>query len=259
MESSAEMELLETLVKHIEPKPSWYVTVSGKDAEIVTNFSPPLIFPNNCNYEIACCSVETFYSFPNIDQSNNSFKISVDGGKKWIKLQVPVGCYEIKSINSTVQKLLEKQFSKKSKYIYISPNRSTLKCEITLEKDVQVDFRGADGSLRNVLGFDGKLYKGAGSFESEHVVHILRINSIFVHCDVVTLARKNGITSPVIYNFFPNVPPGYKIVSRPKNLIYIPLSLDVINRMRVWLTDQNDNLLDLRGEQLTVTFHLKAC
>lgn len=54
-------------------------------------------------------------------------------------------------------------------------------------------------------------------------------------------------------------PPGYKIVSRPKNLIYIPLSLDVINRMRVWLTDQNDNLLDLRGEQLTVTFHLKAC
>ena len=72
MESSAEMELLETLVKRIEPKPSWYVTVNGKDTEIVTNFSPPLTFPHNCNYEIACCSVETFYSFPNIDQKNNS-------------------------------------------------------------------------------------------------------------------------------------------------------------------------------------------
>ena len=91
------------------------------------------------------------------------------------------------------------------------------------------------------------------------MVHILRINSIFVHCDVVTMARKNGITSPVIYNFFPNVPPGYKIVSRPKNLIFIPLSLNVINRMRVWLTDQHDNLLDLREEELTVTFHIKVC
>ena len=154
MGSSAEMELLETLVKQNEPKPSWYVTISGKDAEIVTNFSPPLTFPNNCNYEIACCSVETFYSFPNIDQKNNSFKISVDGGKKWIKLQVPVGCYEIKSINSTVKKLVEKQFGKKTNYICISPNRNTLKCEITLEKDVEIDFRGVDGSLRNVLGFD---------------------------------------------------------------------------------------------------------
>ena len=259
MGSSPEMDLLGTLVKRTEPKPSWYLTVSGINADINTNFSPPISLPNGCNYEIACCSVETFYSFPNIDRENNSFKISVDGGVKWSKLQVPVGCYEIKSINSTVKKLVEKQFEKKSKEICILPNRNTLKCEITLGKDVQIDFRGVDGSLRTVLGFDEKVYKGAGTFESEHVVHILRINSIFVHCDVVTLARKNGITSPVIYNFFPNVPPGYKIVSRPKNLIYIPLSLDVINRMRVWLTDQNDNLLDLRGEQLTVTFHLKAC
>ena len=259
MESLTEMELLETMVKRTEPKPSWYVTVSGSNADIETNFSPPLTFPNGCNYEIACCSVETFYSFPNIDNENNSLRISIDGGVKWSTIKIPVGCYEIKAINSTVKRLMEKEFGTKSKDICISPNRNTLRCEISLGKDVQIDFRGADGSLRKVLGFDEKVYEGAGTFESEDVVHILRINSIFVHCDVVTMARKNGITSPVVYNFFPNVPPGYKIVSRPKNLIYIPLSLNVINRMRVWLTDQNDNLIDLRGEELTVTFHIKAC
>ena len=259
MESLTEMELLETMVKRTEPKPSWYVTVSGSNADIETNFSPPLTFPNGCNYEIACCSVETFYSFPNIDNENNSVRISIDGGVKWSTIKIPVGCYEIKAINSTVKRLMEKEFGTKSKDICISPNRNTLKCEISLGKDVQIDFRGVDGSLRKVLGFDEKVYEGAGTFESEDVVHILRINSIFVHCDVVTMARKNGITSPVVYNFFPNVPPGYKIVSRPKNLIYIPLSLNVINRMRVWLTDQNDNLIDLRGEELTVTFHIKAC
>ena len=268
MESLPEMELLRTMVKQTEPKPSYYVTVTGRHSDIVTTFSPPLEFPSDCDYEMACCSIETFYSFPNIDKTNNSMRVSVDGGKKWLVIEIPIGSYEIRAINSTVKKLIEKEkkesSGKKSSSpskgsLCISSNRNTLRCELTLDKDVQVDFRGSNGSLRSVLGFEEKLYKGAGTFESEQIVNILRINSIFVHCDVITQSRKNGVASPVIYNFFPNVSPGYKIVNRPKNLIYLPLSLNVISQMRVWLTDQNDNLIDLRGEELTITLHIKAC
>ena len=269
MESLPEMELLRTMVKRTEPKPSYYVTVTGRQSNIVTTFSPPLDFPSDCDYEIACCSVETFYSFPNIDKTNNSMRVSVDGGVEWLVIEIPVGSYEIRAINSTIKKLIEKKRKsgegKKSvttttlNSLCISPNRNTLRCEMSLDRNVQVDFRGSDGTLRSVLGFEEKLYNGPGTFESEQIVNILRINSIFVHCDVITQSRKNGVTSPVIYNFFPNVSPGYKIVNRPKNLIYLPLSLSVISQMRVWLTDQNDNLIDLRGEELTITLHIKAC
>lgn len=259
METSAELELLKKLVKSTEPKPSWYITVSGKSSEIITTFSPPLSFPSGCSYQIACCGVETYYSFPNIDDTNNSMKISVDEGKTWIVLRIPTGCYEIQAINSSLQRLIEDKAGGKKRILCISPNRNTLKCELSLKEKIQVDFRGSDGTLRSVLGFDEKIYKGPARFESEHIVNILRVNSIFIHCDVVTSSRKNGVTSPVIYNFFPNVSPGQKIVSRPRNLIYLPLSLNLISQMTVWMTDQNDKLLDLREEELTITFHIKAC
>ena len=114
---------------------------------------------------------------------------------------------------------------------------------------------GDKGSLRSVLGFDEKIYKD-GTHESEHIVNILRV---ILHCDVISLSRKNGIDSPIIYSFFPNVSPGQKIVDRPKKLIYLPLTLSVISQMTVWLTDQDDEPLDIRGEELTITLHIRAC
>jgi hypothetical protein len=68
----------------------------------------------------------------------------------------------------------------------------------------------------------------------------------------------NGSQSPTLYSFYPNVSPGYKIVERPNpSLIYYPLSRHDISRMRVWLTDQNNNLIDLRGETITIRIHVR--
>ena len=110
MESLREMELLKTIVKQSESKPpGYYVTITGRKSEIITSFSPPLSFPNDHVFEMACCSVETFYSFPNIDKTNNSMRISLDGGKKWLVIEIPTGSYEIRAINSAVKKLIEKK------------------------------------------------------------------------------------------------------------------------------------------------------
>ena len=79
-----------------------------------------------------------------------------------------------------------------------------------------------------------------------------------VHCDIIVGSRVNGIESPIIYNFFPNVAPGVKIVSKPLNPIYLPITVDVISHMTCWLTDQDGEPLDLRGEKLTITFHIRA-
>ena len=95
--------------------------------------------------------------------------------------------------------------------------------------------------------------------ESEHIVNILSVNSILVHCDVIESSHLNGIEAHVIYTFFPDATPGDKIISIPRHLIYIPLKLNVISRMTCWVTDQTGKELDLQGEELTLTFHLKAC
>ena len=68
-----------------------------------------------------------------------------------------------------------------------------------------------------------------------------------------------GTQTPVVYNFFPNAAPAQKILEAPRNLIYRPMTVDVISTFSVWLTDQDGEHLDLRGEKLTIRFHLCEC
>jgi len=91
----------------------------------------------------------------------------------------------------------------------------------------------------------------------------MRVNSIFVHTDVIGSTYVNGSQTPVIYSFFPNTPPGGKppggkIIVQPSVLIYLPVSLSVISRLTSWLTDQENRPLNLREEELTIKYHLRC-
>ena len=250
-------EHLQKLVEHAKPKPTFSIIVSGKSSRVQTHFNPPLVFPDvpSCYYEMALFKLETYYSFPNIDATNNCVKVRV--GDVWKTLKIPVGCYEIGAINRELQRLIVDVGGEKDKVI-LSPNNNTLRCvlEVKAEK-YEVDF-AVDNSICTVLGFDAKTYK-RGRYESENLVDIMSVNSILVHCDIISGSRVNGQEAPVIYNFFPNTPPGDKIVCTPSNLIYVPVTMNVISHMTCWLTDQSGKELDLRGEKLTITFYMKAC
>ena len=68
--------------------------------------------------------------------------------------------------------------------------------------NIIVDFN-VDNSLRSVLGFSARKFSGAGRFESENVVNIMKVNSILVHCDIIGGSRLNGEERAIIYSFFP--------------------------------------------------------
>ena len=252
-------EQLQKLVGYAEPKPSQLIIVSGKDSRLETSFNPSLDFPKSYPYEMALCRLETYYSFPNIDATNNTVNVSRDNGSNWMTITIPTGCYEIKAINNVIQRFIKKAGGK-ADVINLSPNPNTLKCVLNIKEEAsgyEVDFN-VNNSLRSVLGFNAKRYK-SGRHESENLVNIMNVNSILVHSNVVGASRVNGIEAPIIYTFFPNVAPGEKIVSTPLHLIYLPLMLNTISHMTCWVTDQNGRDLDLRGEELTITFHIKAC
>ena len=92
-----------------------------------------------------------------------------------------------------------------------------------------------------------------GYNESPNIVNIIQVSSILINLDIISGSYVNGSASPTIYSFYPNVSPGYKIVERPSpSLVFYPVSRNEINSMRVWLTDQDNESIDLRGEQKTV-------
>ena len=132
--------------------------------------------------------------------------------------------------------------------IEISANTNTLKSEIFLRNNDEVDFRQYN-SINCLLEFHSKLYT-SGFHESEDIINILTINSILVNVDLISGSYVNGSTQPTIYSFFPNVSPGYKIIENPHNLLYLSITSDTIHSITVWLTDQNGNELKLGGENL---------
>ena len=254
-----EVELLEQIVKNTTHKTSFQIIVSNDKSNFNTRFNPKLELDREKVYETALVNLETYYSFPNIDETNNIFVYSPDNGNSWVKIKIPEGSYEIDDINNTIQHEMEKRGHydeiNEDYYINIAPNTNTLKSVLILEKGYQVDFNHQN-SLAKILGFTGAKYT-EGFHESENVVDILRINSILVNIDIISGSYVNGTTKSTIYSFFPNVSPGYKIIESPVYLVYLPITLDTIDSLNVTITDQDYHLLNLRNEKLTIRFHIR--
>ena len=254
-----EVELLEQIVKNTTHKTSFQIIISNDKSNFNTRFNPKLELDREKVYEIALVNLETYYSFPNIDETNNVFVYSPDNGNSWVKIKIPEGSYEIDDINNTIQHEMEKRGHydeiNEDYYINIAPNTNTLKSVLILEKGYQVDFNHQN-SLARVLGFTGAKYT-EGFHESENVVDILRINSILVNIDIISGSYVNGTTKSTIYSFFPDVSPGYKIIESPVNLVYLPITLDTIDSLNVTITVQDYHLLNLRNEKLTIRFHIR--
>ena len=242
-----ETKLLEQIVRNTA-KYSKQIIVSDKKTEFNTVFNPPIEL--DVDYEIALVDLETYYSFPNI--KNNIFEYF--NGKKWQKITIQTGSYEIRSLNDFIQNQIA-LLGDDSTAIELSPNRSTLKTMINIKPGYKVTFMNKK-SLREVLGFKKKEIS-AGLHESDNIANILDVNTILVHLNIISGSYVNGNPTPVIYAFFPNVSPGYKIVEKPHNLIYLPVAVKTIKNLKVTLTDQDNNPINLRGETITIKFHMR--
>ena len=116
-------------------------------------------------------------------------------------------------------------------YIEISANTNTLKSEMIIKDNNEVDFRRYN-SINSLLGFHSKLYT-SGFNESENMVNIFSINSILVNIDIISSSFVNGSTQPTIYSLFPNVSPGHKIIENPQNLLCLPMTSDAIHSITI--------------------------
>ena len=132
--------LLRKIEKNTGPKFSFQVVLNGNGSRIETTFSPEIAIDENCHYEIAFASLETYYSFPNIDTKNNTVQIYLFG--KWHDFEIPVGCYELNGINEELQRQMRLQGAKE--VVKLEPNLNTFKCIMTIPKDMKVSFKAVN-------------------------------------------------------------------------------------------------------------------
>ena len=258
-------EIFEKIERNTSPKTSTQIVVSENSTKIKTTCNPPIELDRTRKYEMALVNLETYYSFSNLSDENNVFRYSpgfIEVGRgdeddstrqrQWVEVQISEGSYNLIDIAETI-KIAMKRNGDNNESIKITANTNTLKSVLEIQGDFQVDFR-ARNSISSVLGLRNQVYEES-IHESDSVVNILSINSILVNVDVIGGSYVNGKTQNTIYSFFPNVSPGYKIVENPRNLVYLPVILDKINKMETVVMDQNgrkpDNQISLERNLIT--------
>ena len=130
-----------------------------------------------------------------------------------VDIIIPEGSYHVEDIKEFIQREMRKNdhYDKANdkNNIEISANTNTLKSEMFLKNNYEVDFRN-DKTINSLLGFHSNLCT-SGFHESVNMVNILTMNSILFNIDIISGSYVNGSTQPTIYSFFPDVPPGIKL------------------------------------------------
>ena len=138
--------------------------------------------------------------------------------------------------------------------ILLSANLST--SQTVLSSKFEIDFT-CNNNIGSLFGFSPKILAPNAKHFSDLPVRITKVTSILVYCNLVTESYLNGVSGHIVHQFAATTPPGYKIVEVPANVIYLPVNTSVIDNITIKLTDQDGNLLNLRGETVTIRLHLK--
>lgn len=168
-------------------------------------------------------------------------------------LELAVGSYELIDIEKEINKLLEPILPGFKFTVHL--DKVTLKC--TLHCTHKLFGRDAN-SVAKVFGFDGSQVLNANIFTvAQSTVNIMPVNVVKFECNIISGAYSNGNPVRTIHEFYPTVATGYKIVEVPHNVIYLPITTRSISNICVRVVDQDGNLVDFRGETITLRLHIK--
>lgn len=219
--------------------------VSGTGTYSNDLFPPLELGDNSDDWEIGLLSLSTYNSIPNVEEGVNN--VFAYGQKR--KITIPEGSYEIDDINNYIKSHLAKD-----EKISFYANNNTLKCEINTNQ--KIDFTAPD-SIGRLLGFDPVVLAANKTHTSQHPVSIISVNSIRVDCNIARGSYNNGVEGHTLYEFYPAVAPGFKIVEAPPFVTYLPVNTNRISNITLQILDQEGRPINFRGEEVTVRLELR--
>ncbi len=236
---------------------SFTVSINSNTSVLRTTLFPAIELEKERKWEAALLDFTTYNSIPNITENvNNMLHYYVDKDEKGqftalqvVKLQT--GSYEIDDINDELRRQLGVE------NIELKANNNLLRAEV--KSRFYIDFT-KPYSIGSLLGFP--ISSGILPANQMHVgknnVNIVKVNTINITCNLIQGSFQDGRNEHIIHTFYPTVPPGFKIIEKPHNLVYLPLSGINISDIELNVIDQDGNLVDFRGEIISIRLHLRA-
>ena len=88
---------------------SFSIVVSDNNIRFKTWLKPPIQIDKRTDYEIALINLEPYYSFPNIDKSNNCFTYASNRDPLWFDIIIPEGSYHVEDIIEFIKREVRKK------------------------------------------------------------------------------------------------------------------------------------------------------
>jgi hypothetical protein len=126
---------------------------------------------------------------------------------------------------------------------------NTLKCSI--KSNNKIDFTIPD-NLSKLLGFEQIEYNADTRHESLNIVYIMKVKSIKIECNLISGLFNNVVQDQTKHEFSHSVAPWYKICEVPAHSVFYPLVDSSISKVSITLKDQDNYLINLPGEPITV-------
>lgn len=221
------------------------LTLTGNSSVLTTEYFPPINIDKN--YVCGLIDFQTYNSIPNVDHRNNLLHIEDE------VIEIPVGSYEIDDIDDYISRALKAIKSKA--IVSIRANNNTLKSEI---KSTHKIYFNKPNSIGSLLGFSKRELDINILNESDLPVNIIKVNVIRIECNIIFGSFINNTSVHTLHEFSPKVSPGYKIIEVPRNVIYLPVNVERISSLTLKLLDQDGDLINFRGETITIRLHLKS-
>lgn len=221
------------------------LTINGDSPLLVANYFPPIEL--NQSYVCGLISFDTYHSIPNVDVGNNLFHIGDH------EIEVPVGSYEFSDITDLIKDKYHKVSEKGN--LSIEANYNTI--QTLVKSTIDPIYFNREHSIGSLLGFSKRILENGKEHYSDKTIDITKINTIVVECNIVSGSYINDISAHTLHQFSLVVSPGYKITEAPANVIYLPVNTKAINTLVLKVVDQDGNLINFRGEKISIRLHLK--
>jgi hypothetical protein len=193
-------------------------------------FTHSIYPPIDCSQgaTITVLSLSTFYTVKNITKQNNCLKIGEN------KFEIPEGNYNLTQLCEAISDLSH------GDKLVLTPLYSMNR--VRCESHEIVDFN-VKNSINEMLGFNKKTYVAKQTHISEHEPKLYHIQSLCVHCEGAIGAFLNGEQTNEIHSANVLVPPSYRIVSEPHNLVQYKIRNAQLSELKFTICDENSQLI----------------
>ena len=233
---------------------------NNKPENFVTRFNKPIVLDSNIEYLIGLNRIINMsFTWFNVnpDYNNQLIKYSDDDGSTWHDITFANGVLNYQDFDDHIKEITKTGDDDDPNYlIELKFNQTTFRVSIELATNYQLDL--THSNFNDLIGFDKKVLKDDVNI-GPRVPNLSQDTDILnIHCDLVNTSLVDGEESDIIYSFSTSVlNPSYSFTLEPRRVTYNPINKQLINSIRIYITDGKRRLINLNGADTSFSLILK--